>query len=423
MCGRGWRHWWSRGDVVLLEHVWTALDAAARGAKRSVFAESKRGWKIARERARNSRSAAGHLFAKLLRRADHLRRRAGRRVHRVEEARRHLDTYRTEWGVEREIARLSRGAGPIIVGPWLSEVGYEVLYWVPFVRWIQAKYDIAPDRMIVVTRGGASVWYRDVAERSVEIFDLMTPEAYALGNARRAAEGTGTLKQWSVSPMDRDIIDRVIQKMGVRTAAVLHPSMLYRLFQQFWLGHRPQAFLDRRTRYGRIAPPQVDVPPLPEEFVAVKFYTAASLPPSDAVRRTLRSMVLALAVRTPVVMLETGLGLDDHEDYDLGLAARIHTVKDALRPADNLAVQTAVIARAKAFVGTCGSLAWLAPMLGVDTTAILTDARFLHGHLHVARRVFQTLGGGRFTALDLSGFDQLGLSIAPRSAWVAGKEP
>jgi hypothetical protein len=75
-----------------------------------------------------------------------------------------------------------------------------------------------------------------------------------------------------------------------------------------------------------------------------------------------------------------------------------------------------VIARARSFVGTCGSVAWLAPLLGVDTTAIFADARFLHGHLQVARRVYQVTGAARFSPLDISALDQLGLAPVPRAA-------
>lgn len=135
--------------------------------------------------------------------------------------------------------------------------------------------------------------------------------------------------------------------------------------------------------------------------------------------RLLQSIVLGLAEQSPVVMLDTGLVLDDHDDYTFERAARILTVREHLQPRDNLAVQTAVIGRARAFVGTCGSLAWLAPMLGVDTTAVLADARFLHGHLQVARQVYQTLGGGRFSPLDISTLDQLGLTVHARTGTVA----
>jgi hypothetical protein len=177
------------------------------------------------------------------------------------------------------------------------------------------------------------------------------------------------------------------------------------------LGHRPASFLQRRTRYRAMTAPRLATPPLPAEYVAVKFYTAASLPPTPSIRRLLQGIVLGIAERTPVVMLDTGLTLDDHEDYSFEAAGRIISLRESLAPASNLAVQTAVIGGATAFVGTCGSLAWLAPMLGVDTTAIYADPRFLHGHLQVARQVYQTLGAGRFSPLDISALEQLGAGV------------
>jgi len=374
-----------------------------------VFAETRRRLKLLREKIRNGGVALVNISAKQLRRAGWLRARVHKQVHEIGEAKKRVDTYRAEWRVERDIARVVSGSDPIIVGPWLSEVGYEVLYWVPFVRWIQSQHDIPTDRLIIVTRGGAASWYSDITTNAVELFDLMSPEEYAAGNAQRSAEDRGTLKQFVISSMDQRIVAEVQRRVGASRAQVLHPSLLYQLFHQFWLGHRPPSFLDRRTQYRRVAAPNVAVPPLPADFVAVKFYTAASLPPTEPVRRALRSIVVGLAERTPVVMLDTGLALDDHEDYSFA-ASRIHSVRDALTPRDNLAVQTAIISRASSFVGTCGALAWLAPMLGVDTTAILADARFLHGHLQVARRVYQLMDGGRFSPLDISAFEQLGLS-------------
>jgi len=391
---------------------WAAVDERARTAKRAAFAEGKRGFKLLRERIRNAAVAAGNLSAKQLRRLSWLGARAQKQVHELGETKKRLDTYRAEWTVERDIARVVSGSAPIIVGPWLSEVGYEVLYWVPFVRWVQSQFRIDPSRLVVVTRGGAASWYTDITTNAVELFDLMSPDDYATGNARRSAADRGTLKQFGVSPMDRGIVADVERRMGVSRTTMLHPSLMYRLFHQFWLGHRPPSFLEKRTRYGLIAPPDVALPPLPAEFVAVKFYTAASLPPTEPVRHALQTIVLTIAEQTPVVMLDTGLALDDHEDYSFEAASRVHSVRASLQPRDNLAVQTAIIGRASSFVGTCGALAWLAPMLGVNTTAVLADARFLHGHLQVARRVYQMMGGGRFSPLDISAFDQLGIELA-----------
>ena len=400
------------GDWNVTDRNWTTLDGRARTAKRAAFAETRRGFKVARERIRNAGVAVVNLTAKQLRRLSWLRSRVQKQAHDLGESKKRFDTYRAEWSVERDITRVVSGSAPIIVGPWLSEVGYEVLYWIPFVRWVQAQFGIPASRFVVVTRGGAASWYGDIAANAVELFDLMSPDDYAARNAQRSASDRGTVKQFGVSSMDDDIVREVERRIGAGRARLLHPSLMYRLFHQFWLGHRPPSFLEKRTKYRLVQAPDVALPSLPSAYVAVKLYTAASLPPTDAVRRALQSIVLGIAERTPVVTLDTGFALDDHSDYSFAAATRVHSVRELLRPRDNLAVQTAIIGRASSFVGTCGALAWLAPMLGVDTTAVLADARFLHGHLQVARRAYHVIGGGRFSPLDISTFDQLGVRLS-----------
>ena len=59
----------------------------------------------------------------------------------------------------RALRAAAAGSGPIMVGPWLSEVGYEALYWVPFVRWFTRQYDVDPERIVTVSRGGVAPWY------------------------------------------------------------------------------------------------------------------------------------------------------------------------------------------------------------------------------------------------------------------------
>ncbi len=385
---------------------------AVRGFNRFLARPFRRRRKLVREQVKNTLVAGRVQAVRQWRRAQAAPRRAERQLHVWSDTRKRWRTYGTEWGVERDIARIASGKGPIIVGPWLSEVGYEVLYWVPFVRWVQSHYGIKSSRLTVLTRGGAAAWYRDITTQSVEVFDLVTPEEFAHGNTVRAAESEGSLKQWKSTSFDQALISATAQRAALDGAHVLHPSVMYRLFEQFMLGHRPMDFLRRRTLYRLIDAPTVALPPLPDDFVAVKLYTAASLPDSPAMRRTLQALVLSLAERWPIVMLDTGLALDDHDDYTFERAARITSVREALRPHDNLAVQSAIIARSRAFVGTCGSLAWLSPMMGVNTTALLADPRFLHGHLQVGRQMFQAMGAAPFSPLDVSALDPLGLTLA-----------
>ena len=155
----------------------------------------------------------------------------------------------------------------------------------------------------------------------------------------------------------------------------------------------------------------VDPQALPRDYVAVKFYEARSLPGTPEVRRVVTQIVERLAERTPVVLLDTGLVLDEHADYTVGTSSRVVSARPWMTPTTNLAVQTQIIAGARAFVGTCGSVAWLAPMLGVHTSALYVDPKWLHVHLGVALRATHKMGAGCFAPVDLRGLDPLGLGL------------
>src|SRR5215510_16434414 len=121
---------------------------------------------------------------------------------------------------------------PIIVGPWLAEVGYEVLYWVPFLRWFADKYGIPRERLIVVSRGGVSDWYSPFAAHYVDLFDLLSPQDLAAKNrARQASNERGGQKQTSLSEFDRELIDAACRRIGVTAVNTCHPSLLFRLFR------------------------------------------------------------------------------------------------------------------------------------------------------------------------------------------------
>lgn len=391
------------------------FDRLARETKRAWFAGTKRGFKIFRHKSRNALVTANNLTRKAGRRLWALRKPILRwriRAYRFEEQ---FSTYREEWRVERDLERAVSGSDPIVVGPWLSEVGYEVLYWIPFVRWVKAAYRLKPEQLIVASRGGVASWYGDIAAHYVEIFDHLDPGAFAVKNLGRMA-ADGTVKQYALSALDEEILAAVRRTMGLSRVQVLHPSLMYRLFKQFWSGHRPLGFMDSHTRYAPVTPPRIaDLSGLPDEYVAVKFYAAKSMPDTPYTREMLRAMIAALAEQTPLVVLDTGLSVDDHEDYLFNDSSRIVSARQLMAPKNNLGVQTQIIARARAFVGTCGSVAWLAPLVGVDTMAVLADAKFLHSHLHVARRVYTLMKGGRFAPLDLSALEPLGLAFAARS--------
>ena len=306
---------------------------------------------------------------------------------------------RRELAVRADLWRAASGSGPIVVGPWLSEVGYEVLYWVPFLRWFADHYGVAPERLVVVSRGGVSGWYADVAHRYVELLELFEPADFAARNAARQQQGEQ--KQHLPSSFDHEILARVRARPGLEHAAVCHPSSMFRLLRPFWLGNDSLEYLLQHMKYARVGAAPAPLPDLPQRFTAVKFYTGMALPDTDATRRSLRAIVERVAALGPVVLLDTGLALDEHQDYLFDGIANVTRMAAHLAPQTNLGVQTEIIRRADRFVGTCGSLAWLAPMLGTDTLAIYQNDHLLTSHLYAARHAYATIDAARFTPLDV----------------------
>lgn len=320
-----------------------------------------------------------------------------------------------EWRVEREIRQIARSHSVIVVGPWLSEVGFEVMYWLPFVRWFVRQYNLAPDRLVAVSRGGVRSWYLPLASRYGEVFDYLDPDTFAVRNETRRVESDGSRKQMQLSALDREVLEGVQRQFQLDRVEVLHPSLMYQLFKRYWLGQRGYDSIQWFTRCERPTGPFEPVPGLPPRYVAVKLYAAASLADSPETRATLRSLLSALAERLPVVLLDTGLTLDDHDEFVFKDDPRFLTLRDRMAPSTNLDLQSRVIAHAHLFVGTCGSLTWLAPQLGVPTIALFSDDRFLGPHLYVARQVYRSIGAAPFMTVDVRALsaDRLDLWLAP----------
>jgi hypothetical protein len=265
---------------------------------------------------------------------------------------------------------------------------------------------VDPDRVIALSRGGVATWYAGIASRYVEQFDLFSPEAYASRNQARQPDADQ--KQLASSNFDEEILGRARAHVGILTSAVLHPSTMFQLLRQFWLGNDSLQSLLDYTEYERTTTiAAVDLPRLPDTFVAVKFYTGRALMDTPAHREQLRHLVERISRRYPVVALNTNLSLDEHADYVFKDVPGLITLDGWLTPQNNLAVQTEIIRRATRFVGTCGSLAWLAPMLGTDTLAVYADDHFLTPHLYAARHAYNSMDAARFTPMDLAVLDQI----------------
>jgi len=312
-----------------------------------------------------------------------------------------LAPYRVELRVKRELARAAAAGRPVIAGPWTSEVGYEALYWIPFLRWAVDRYGVPSQRVVALSRGGTALWYAGIADRYVEIFDLIEPREFASEAAGRRERGDQ--KQMAASGFDRRLIDLACARLGIADPVVWQPGLMYQLFRPFWHGDRSLDFLFRHADFQLTpTPPAAAGLALPSEYAAVKFYTGPALPDTPRNRETLYGFVERLAARMPVVMLDTAWSVDEHSDYSFDGIRGVTTLRPSLDPRTNLDVQTRAIAGARLFLGTCGGLAWLAPLMGVETLAVYEDDRYLTPHTYAARYAYRRTGAARFSLLSVA---------------------
>ena len=374
-------------------------------------------WRGGEKTASSSIHAGRRAAAGVLALPVHADRTATRVRKRSERFREHvLEPWLEQRRIEAELASLARGTDPILVGPWLSEVGYEVLYWRPFLSWMIDRYRIDPDRVVAVSRGGTASWYRGIASQYAELLELFTPDEFEARNAER--RGAGDQKQLATGGFDAEIIDRVTTRhLRGRAPRVCHPSLMFRLFRRFWFGDRSLDFLLNHVRFERIAAPAADASDLPARFAAVKFYTGPAVPDTPDHRRALQRLVARVAGQMPVVVLDTGLSIDEHRDFLFAGIPNVTMLGQRMTPAANLAVQTFVIANASLFLGTCGSLAWLAPMVGTPTIGVYADERFLAAHLYVARHAYRMMDAASFRTIDLAAMETLDLARVQADAF------
>lgn len=311
--------------------------------------------------------------------------------------------------VNHRLTRLKRSSQPVVVGPWTGEVGFELLYWIPFVTWALRHAGVPPERIYVVSRGGPRSWYAHLGGHYLDIFSHVTPARF-----RDATEAVK--KQRTLGAFDREMVKHAVASFGLKRPFLLHPGLMYKLFNPFWKQQVTVRRVENYTSYQTIAKPVIPelAGRLPDDYVAVRFYFSDSFPDTAENRAFVESTVRALTAERHVVMLNAGLKVDDHSDYSPERASRIHTFDDLMDPPRNLDVQTALIANAKAFIGTYGGYSYLAPLLGVPSIAFyaVRDGFFQH-HLELADRVFRQLNAGSLVPLDVRDAGLVRMAFGP----------
>ncbi|OAI40147.1 hypothetical protein AYO39_01965 [Actinobacteria bacterium SCGC AG-212-D09] len=307
--------------------------------------------------------------------------------------------------LRRLVARLARAQGPVLAGPFTGEVGFELLYWIPLLRWVVREFPELRGRLVVISRGGVQSWLEGLDARYVDILSLFSTEQFA---RHRALSD----KQRDVKEFEEEVITAVKRELDCPDAEVLHPSVLYQFYFRILkinqlayvrsVVSRDSHLEGLTSVYEPIPRPDRSQLPLelPDDYVAVRFYSRDSFPDSPESAGFAAAVIEALGRTTNVVLIGNRIALDEHRDVSGKLPEGVITIDHLLRPEDNLAVQTAVVAHATALVGTYGGFSYLAPFLGVPSISFSIDRKLTQSwHYELAQRIFEAPPWGDFLAV------------------------
>ena len=295
-------------------------------------------------------------------------------------------------------ARFKVDDKPILLGPWRSEVGFEALYWRPFLTAFAKHVPAFWGRAIVVTRGGAA----NIYGQPIHIADGVDPEwrqpkAVDLYTLRSVTDirrqnlldwsKTKLQKQTRVTAYDRQLLRDAADAAGVQGGYhVLHPSWMYWALSPFWDEDRGLKYLfDLADFTPLLKPPTpITIEALPSKYVAVKFYGRATWPhPSHETMEFVAHVVKTISQQTPVLLLGSGHEGDEHTD--MAITGNNIYLLPTLPPEHNLGTQLALLGRAQAFVGTYGGVAQAALRMGVPSASFWhTFGGTAHAHLSLS---------------------------------------
>jgi hypothetical protein len=279
--------------------------------------------------------------------------------------------------------RLKHSNLPILAGPFRGEVGFEALYWIPFLRRLLKSAQIDPERLIPITRGGAGAWYG--AHPGVELYDLRDPKDIRVENRIQHAK-YAQLKQTHWTDFDHAVIKDAAKRLSLKKHLTVHPGWMFAVLGPYFASAMGLAELEENAFFEPMTVPALpDGITLPEKFVSVRFYIRHTFPPHPQLITFAQESIKQIASQTPVVLLNSGVHADEHSDIKVKAHPNVMALSDlGVTPQNNLAVQSAVIARALGFVGTYGGLAQLALRLGKPSVSYYHEwsgTAIAHKHL------------------------------------------
>lgn len=293
---------------------------------------------------------------------------------------------------------VSTGTSPLIIGPWLGEVGPELQYWIPWLQHLKAQGVFGQRRLIAVSRGGTAAWYRQLTSEYGEVFTLVDKATYQAIRQERKTE-----KQFAWTPGERTCMQQIAQHFGVKQYETLHPSAMWARILPYFQERKPLAWFLSQLDFQPIIP-AADLAQdylrdisLPEQYIVARFYVSELFPATALTKQFVHDLFAQITPQLPIVAMVSTQQLDDHAIFKMPEMARVQLVPIDQQLESNLGVQTAIIQRSSGFVGTYGGVTVLPGLVGkpclgfIGAETLGTQATLHFRHEAVTAKLYQTV--------------------------------
>jgi hypothetical protein len=258
----------------------------------------------------------------------------------------------------RSVRKLAgnRAGVAVVAGPWLGDEIGELLYWIPFLRWAQTAHSGLRGRLFVACRAASAPWYAGIGSRQVILEELVPPQ--------RLATLAGGLDEGNLQGPLREDVARLLD-LGSRAFRVLPPGPLAAARVELARQDPGERVERRLLEFAPLAAAELPAElELPDHFFAVRFAFDAVYPDSKENSEFALQSLAALTEAGPVVVLDP----PDPLRPELEAFAEAGGVY-LLEPV-GAELETAVLARARGFLGSYGASAYVAALLGVSAVGL-----------------------------------------------------
>ncbi|MCB1194712.1 hypothetical protein KDK77_00880, partial [bacterium] len=301
------------------------------------------------------------------------------------------------------LQKIADSGQPIIVGPFLSEVSFELLYWIPFLRAIQKRYRIAPNRLVAVSRFGADGWYKDFCSEYVDVLDFYSSQEFKEKQEKRI-ETVGGIKQFTITDFEYEIIRNTAQKYDLDAYQYISPALMYNLFRPSWKNIVPLDTMFQLLEYGSFPQPRTNKAPfLPDEYIAFRFDFNPFFPDTEETRNFIKNILSAVAEWCTVVVLNAHDSPEFYAEIKRELKEKLFLCQNLGDNRESYTIQTHIISHAKTFIGSWISESFIAPFCHTKTIGLLDKTIGNYpSHLETSRYLFKSLPENSFVLLKIS---------------------